>query len=160
MRTLRPTPALARTRRCFVTACRDRLVPAVRREMDCGTPLHSLPSTDKRASSPRAANTVAGVFSASNRLLRMFDMPRDVSDLLAPTAVIHAEGLEPAIAWDLVETRLDDAQRSPRQDALQCKLDERRRLTGIILARIDCVGVPGEREQPLGLHFLDHGLPS
>src|SRR5207248_2142988 len=128
MRTLRTTPAFARTRRCFVTACRDRLVPAVRREMDCGTPLHSLPSTDRRVSSPRAANTVAGVFSASNRLLRLFDMLRDVSDLLAPATVTHAERLEPAIAWELVETRLDDAQQGPRRDALQRKLDERRRL--------------------------------
>src|SRR5437868_6580736 len=128
--------------------------------MDCGTPLLSVLSTDRRVSSPRAANTDARVFSPSNRLWRLFDMPRDVSHLLAPTAVIHAERFEPAIAWDLVETRLDDAQQSPRRDALQRKLDERRRLTGIILVRIDRVGMPGEREQALGLHFLDHGLPS
>src|SRR5690349_25119678 len=98
--------------------------------MDCGTPLHNRPSTDRRVSSPRAANTVAGVFSVSNRLLRLFDMPRDVSDLLGPATVVHAEGLEPAIAWDLVETRFDDAQQSSRRDVLQCKLDERRRLAG------------------------------
>src|SRR6266446_9681868 len=157
---LRTTPALARTRRCLVTACRDRLVPVVSREMDCGLPLHSLVRTASRVASPRAANTTAGVFCASDRLRRVFDMLRDVLDLLAPTAVIHAECFEPALARELVETRLDDAQQGPRRDAVQRKLDECGRLAGIVLVRIDRIGVPGEREQPLGLHFLDHGLPS
>src|SRR5258708_4197620 len=110
MRMLRTTPALARTRRCLVTACRDRLVPVVSREMDYGLPLHSLVRTDRRVASPRAANTDAGTFSASIRLWGSFDMPRDVLDLLAPPAVVHAERLEPAPARELVETRLDDAQ--------------------------------------------------
>src|SRR6266851_4183352 len=87
-------------------------------------------------------------------------MPCDVLDLLAPTAVIHPERFEPALARELVETRLDDAQQGPRRDAVQRELDKRRRLTGIILVRINRVGMPGEREQPLGLDFLDHGLPA
>jgi len=87
-------------------------------------------------------------------------MLRDVLDLLAPAAVIHAERFEPALARKLVETRLDDSQQSPCQGALQGELDERRRLVGVILVRIDRIGIPGEREQPLGLHFLDDRLPS
>jgi hypothetical protein len=51
-------------------------------------------------------------------------MLRDVSDLLAPTAVVHAEGFESALVWEFVETRLDDPQQSSRRDALQRKLDE------------------------------------
>ena len=50
-------------------------------------------------------------FSARTRLRRLFDMRRDVSDLLAPTAVVHPEGFEPALARELVKTELDDAQR-------------------------------------------------
>jgi len=87
-------------------------------------------------------------------------MPRDVLDLLAPTAVIHPERVEATLAWEPVETRLDDAQQGPRRDALQCELDERWRLTRIILVGINRVGMPGEREQPLRLNFLDHSLPS
>src|SRR5690242_21452133 len=87
-------------------------------------------------------------------------MPHDVLDLLAPTTVVHAKRFEPALAWELVETRLDDAQQGSDRDALQRKLDECRRLTGIILVGIDRARMPGEREQLLGLHFLDHGLPS
>src|ERR1700730_5405517 len=128
--------------------------------MDCRWPLLSLVSTDRRVSSPRAANTDARVFSASEGLCCLINMPRDVWDLLAPTAVIHPERLEATLAWQLVETRLDDAQQDHCRGALQCKLDERRRFTGIVLGRIDRVRMPGEREQPLRLHFLDHGLPS
>ena len=87
-------------------------------------------------------------------------MSRDVLDLLAPTAVVHPECFEPALGRELVETRFDDAQQGRRRDALTRELDERRRLTGIILAGINRVGMPGEREQPLGLHFLNHGLPA
>src|SRR5258705_1145785 len=98
---LRTTPAFARTRRCFVSACRESRVPAVRREMDCGLPLLSLATTDSRVSSPSAANTDARVFSAPSRLWRLFDMARDVLDLLAPTAIIHAERFEAALVRDL-----------------------------------------------------------
>src|SRR5438876_564859 len=99
--------------------------------MDCGWPLHSLASTARRVSSPRAANTDARVVSASSRLGRVLDMPRDVVDLLFPTAVIHPERFAPALARQLIEPRFDDAQQGPRRDALQRKLNERRRLTGI-----------------------------
>jgi hypothetical protein len=51
-------------------------------------------------------------------------MPHNVLDLLAPTAVVHAEGFEATPAWELVETRLDDAQQGSRRDPLQRKLDE------------------------------------
>src|ERR1700730_9293688 len=79
--------------------------------------------------------------------------------MLTQPAVVHAEGFEPALARELVETRLDEAQQSPRRDAPQGKLDECWRLTGVVLFRIDRIGMPGEREQPLGLHFLDDRLP-
>ena len=55
----RTAPTPSRTRRCLVTACRVRLVPAVRREIDCASPFASLARTDKRVSSPSAANTDA-----------------------------------------------------------------------------------------------------
>ena len=45
-------------------------------------------------------------------------------------------------------------------DRLQRELDQRRRLLAVVLVRIDRVGMPGEREQPLRLHPLHHRLPS
>ena len=117
-------------------AWRDRLVPAVRREIDCGSPSHSLVSTDRRVSSPSAANTDAGVFGASGRLWRLSDMPRDILDLLAPPALVHAEGFDTALARHFVEARFDDAQQRPGRGLFQRELDEGRRLAGIILALI------------------------
>src|SRR5688572_6197844 len=126
--------------------------------MDCGRPRLSLPSTERRVASPRAAKTDALASSGSVR--RLFDMPRDVLDLLAPAALIHAESFATTLGRDLVEARFDDAQQGSAGDALQRELDERRRLAGIILIRFDRVRVPGEREQALRLHGLDDGLPA
>src|SRR4029077_3384936 len=84
----------------------------------------------------------------------------DVLNLLAPTAVIHPERFETTVALQLVETRLDDAQQGSRRGDVRCKLDKAQRFPVIVLGRIDRVRMPGEREQPLRLHFLDHGLPS
>jgi len=98
-RTQRTTPALSRTRRCLVTACRVRLVPAVRREIDCGSPFVSLTSTDRRVSSPKAANMDAWVFDAAGRLCRLSDMLCDVFKLDAPTALVHPKCLLAASAW-------------------------------------------------------------
>src|SRR5262249_29956468 len=87
-------------------------------------------------------------------------MPRDVRDLRTPPAVVHAKRFEPALAWDLVETRFDDVQQGPARCLLQREFDERSRLTGIVSVRIDREGMPGERKKALGFHFLDHSLPS
>src|SRR6185503_2267218 len=145
-RTLRTMPASASTRRCFVTACRDRLVPSVRRAMDCGSPLSSLPSTASRVSSPSAANTAARIFSALGRLCCLLDMLRDVSHLCAPAAVVHAERLSPTVARNPIEARLDDAQQGPCRSLLQRELNERRWFGRVVHLRIGRIGVPGERE--------------
>jgi hypothetical protein len=44
------------------------LVPAVRREIDCASPFASLARTDKRVSSPNAANTGAQVLDGAGLL--------------------------------------------------------------------------------------------
>src|SRR5262249_7943285 len=139
-------PASSKTRRCLVTACRVRLVPAVSREIDCALPFASLVSTDKRVSSPSAANTDARVLSATDPLCRLFDMLCDVFELRAPTALIHSKRLVAPVAWQLVEAGLDDAQQRPRCCSLQGKLDKRRRLSRIVLLGIDGVWMPGERK--------------
>src|SRR5262245_5602705 len=87
-------------------------------------------------------------------------MPGDVSELNAPTALIHTKRLVAAFAWQLVEARLDDAQQRPCRGFLQGKLNKCRRLSRIVLLRIDGVWMPGERKQSLRLHFLDNSLPS
>src|SRR6266540_684291 len=87
-------------------------------------------------------------------------MPCDVFKLLAPAALVHAKRLVTAVAWQLVEPRLDDAQQRPRRGFLQGELDERRRLSGIIFVGIDGIRMPGEREQSLRLHFLNDRLPA
>jgi len=83
----------------------------------------------------------------------------DVLDLLAPAAVVHAEGLVATVRRQLVEARFDDTQPGARRRLLQGEFDQRRRLSAVILLRVDGVGVPGEGEQPLGLHLLHHGPP-
>jgi len=40
-------------------------------------------------------------------------MLRDVLDLLAPAAVVHSECIDPTLAREPVETRLDDPQQGP-----------------------------------------------
>src|SRR5262245_60925277 len=140
----RTIPASSKTRRCLVTACRVRLVPAVRREIDCALPFASLVSTDKRVSSPSAANTDARVLSAADPLSRLFDMLFDVSELSAPAALIHTKRLVAAVTWQLVEARLDDAQQRPRCCFLQGKLNKCRRLSRIVLLGIDGIWMPGE----------------
>jgi hypothetical protein len=87
-------------------------------------------------------------------------MPRDVPDLLAPAALVHAEGFAAPLGRYLVEARFDDAQQGSAGDALQGELDEGRRLAGIILVRFDRVRVPSEREEALRLHGLNDGLPA
>src|SRR5215469_9306871 len=159
MRTQRTTPASSRTRRCLVTACRVSLVPTVRREIDCGCPLVSLTSTDRRVSSPRAANTDARVFNTPDRLWRLPDILCDVFQLSAPAALVHAKRLLAASAWQLVKPRLDDPQRRSFCRRLQGELNERRWLFAIILVGIHGVRVPSEREQSLRFHFLHDSLP-
>src|SRR3979409_1199639 len=155
----RTTPAPSRTRRCLVTACRVSRVPDVRREIDCGSPVVSLASNPRRVSSPRAAKTDALVLKAAALLRLMFDMPRDVLDLGRPAAFVHAEGLVAAVRRQLVEARFDDAQPRAGCRLLPGEFDQRRAVAVVVLLGIDGIGVPGEGEQPLGLHLLHHSLP-
>src|SRR4029077_3695782 len=109
-RLARTTPAPSSTRRCLVTACRVSRVPDVRREIDCGSPLVSLASRPRRVSSPRAAKIDALVRNAAAALRGMFNVLGNILDLLAPAALVHAEGLVAAVRRQLVEARFDDAQ--------------------------------------------------
>src|SRR5262249_40343291 len=167
LRTLRTTPAPSNTRRCLVTAWRVRSVPSVRREIDCGSPALSRASTDSRVASPSAANTNARAFSALARAppedalsRRLPDMLFDILHLHSPAGVVHAQCLVAAFCRDSVEARFDHAQQGPGRGLLQRKLDQCRLLAGIVVALVLRVGMPGEREQPLGLHLLDHRLPA
>src|SRR3979411_3288479 len=133
-RMLRTMPASSKTRRCLLTAWRDNLVTAVRREIDCGAPWLSLARTDNRVSSPSAAKTDARARSAARPLGRLSEMPGDVVHLLAPAAFVHPKGLVAARAWNLVEARLDDAQQRSGRGRLQREFDERRRRGGRVPA--------------------------
>src|SRR5262249_9442671 len=87
------TPAPSSTRRCLVIACRVRLEPPASWEIDCHCPPESLPRSDNRVSSPKAAKTTARP-SRPRRLARTADMAFDVLHLLGPAALIHPECLE------------------------------------------------------------------
>src|SRR5262249_24599799 len=86
------------------------------------------------------------------------DMAADVLQLRVPPLGIHAERFGAAPGRNAVEAGLDDRELRPRRHLLEPELDERRRLLAVVALRIDRVGVPAEREQPLGIHpFHDHG---
>src|SRR4051812_45427960 len=159
-RTLRTTPAASSTRRCLVTAWRVSRVPAVRRTIDCGVPRLKRSSTESRVASPSAAKISARDFNAVDALARMGEILRDIDHLDGPTALVHAERFVTATCGQFVEARLDNAQNRPGYGRLKRELDQRRRLGGIILARVDRIGMPREGEQPLGLDLLNRRFPN
>src|SRR5262245_1779366 len=128
--------------------------------MDCGVPRLKRSSTESRVASPSAAKAAARLFKAVERLGGIREKPFDIVHLDCPAALVHAERLVATVGGQFVEARLDDTQARPALGRLKHELDQRRRLLGIILARLDRVGVPGEREQPLGLDLLHGRLPA
>jgi hypothetical protein len=64
-------------------------------------------------------------------------MALDVLQLLCPTAVIHAECFEAAVAGDFVESGLREQKQCAARGLLQPEFDERGRLLRIICLWID-----------------------
>ena len=83
----------------------------------------------------------------------------DVLHLFCPTAVIHAECFEAAVAGDLVETGLRKQEQGAARGLLQPEFDERGCLLRVIYFGIDGIRVRGEGKESFGLHFLHEGLP-
>src|SRR2546421_9903294 len=129
--------------------------------MERGPPPDSVVTSDRRVSSPSAANTAAccrrfatpGSWPARGRSL-------DVLPLRRPAAVVHAERLRTALGRHLVEAGRGEQQQRPGRGLLQAKLDQRGRRLRVVDLRIDAVRVPGEAEEPLGLESLHHRLPA
>src|SRR5580658_4800315 len=128
--------------------------------MERGSPPESLATSARRVSSPSAENTRAGTLrraAAPLRLLR--DILFNVLHLHRPAAIVHAERLGAAVARNLVESGLGEDEQGAIRGFLQPKFDESGRFLRVIDFRVDPIRMPGERKKPLGLHFLNDGVP-
>src|SRR5262245_59095209 len=86
-------------------------------------------------------------------------MLRDILDLLAPAAFVHAIGLEAAFLWDPIETRLGDDEERAAGLGFEPEFDESGGLLAVIDVGIDGIGVPPEGEGSLGLNLLHRHFP-
>src|SRR5271169_3876166 len=114
--------------------------------MEQGCPAQSFATRDSRVGSPSAANMGARACSLARRL-RKGDMFLDVFHLLGPTAVVHAEGLEVAIAGDLVEAGLGEPKQCAVLGLLQPEFDECRSLFRVVFLGIDGIRMPGKGKE-------------
>src|SRR5467141_2458259 len=129
--------------------------------MERGSPPDSVVRSDRRVSSPSAANTAAWCRRlAALMSLPMRDMALDVLHLLSPAAVIHTECLRAAVRGHFVEAGLGEQQQSSAGGLLQPELHQRGGLLRIVHLRIDAVRMPGKAEETLGLDLLYHRLPA
>lgn len=78
----------------------------------------------------------------------------DVLHLLCPTAVIHAECFDAAVAGNLVEAGLREQKQCSARGLLQPEFNERGRFFRVIYFGIYGIRVPGKGKEPFGLHFL------
>src|SRR5512134_44143 len=155
------SPACASTWRCFVTAWRVTPAPALNAEIEAGPPVQSRDTRRSRVASPSAANTGAECFSAvlaPAALRRLVDMLLDVPHLLVPAAAILTEGLRALVGRNMLEAALDDGQHRAFGSLLERACHQRRRLVGVVLARLHGAGNPAPREEPLRLHAVDHDV--
>src|SRR5262245_14461385 len=153
--TLRASPASARTRRCFVTACRVTSVPAVSRVIESGPSAPSRATRRRRVWSPSAAKTGSVAVNAAavaRALPPLAKESLDVLCLFCPAFRVHAESLRATRQGDAVEARLHDSQLGAPGHVGELALDERRGLARVVVLRVDGVGVPAPREEPLALH--------
>src|ERR1051325_6463887 len=100
---------------------------SLRRVIESGPYRHSRATTCSRVGSPSAANTGADSRRRTATVLRAFDIPRDVLQLLGPPAVVAAKRFVAAARRDAVESRLDDGQAGPVWRVGQRELDQRGR---------------------------------
>src|SRR5688500_8279340 len=139
--------------------------------MDCGPPSASRMTMRNLVSPPSAANTGAALetFAAATAarapdttlalLLReLLQIFLDELGLLGPALIIGGERLGPTLQRDLVEAGFGDRQRRAAGCLLQLECHERRRLLGVILAGVDGIRMPAEREHTHGLDALDEHM--
>src|SRR6188768_140902 len=135
-------------------AWRVTSVPSLRRTIESGPSVLSRETSLRRVSSPRAANSGAASLSFS-AALRLGDMALDVLQLFRPATGIVAEGFRAAFGGEAGETRFDDREPGAfGARVLELEFDERHRLGGVVMLRIDRVGAPAIGEIALG-HQLD-----
>src|SRR5215472_18226269 len=133
--------------------------PSASREIDCGGPLDSLPISDSRVSSPKAAKIAARSASWARRSSRLRDMALDVRHLGGPTAIVHAECFEPAALGNGVKSGFREHKKGAAIFRFKPELDEGCRLVRVVNGGIDRIRVPRERKKPFRLHFLHRRLP-
>src|SRR5215470_4530210 len=151
-------PAASSTRKCLVIACRVSRDPCASCEIERGECATSALTSNRRVSSPSAANTWA-CSPVPPRLGCGSDMTLDVRQLRAPTALVHPDCLKATLLGDGVKTGFGDEQPVARRNRLKPEFDGGGGLLAVIDGRIHGIGVPAEREQALRLHFLDRDLP-
>src|ERR1035437_2409783 len=128
--------------------------------MEQGSPPHSLATSERRVSSPSAANTGArGCRFAIGRLWSLRDMGLDVLHLLSPAPVVAPERFKAPLAGNAFEAGLGEQKQSTVRRGLKPELHQRRGFSRIVKRRVDRIRMPGERKEPLGLHFLNDGFP-
>src|SRR5690242_17955339 len=157
-------PAVSRTRRCLLIACRVTREPCVSSEIEHGRPAARRAIKARRVSSPRAKNTEAWARLCERKLLRDFrDIVLDVLHLLGPSPFVAAEGFESEIAGKLIESGFNQSQQSAPLRLLEPEFDQSSRSVGVFAAlsgAIERFGMrPGKGEESFGLHFLDDGFP-
>src|SRR5208282_978724 len=86
-------------------------------------------------------------------------MAFDVFHLLRPTAIVSSKRFQTAVLGKFIEAGLSEQKQSAARGPLQLEFDERGHLLRIVRAWVDGIRMPGEREEPFGLHFLNNGLP-
>src|SRR5678815_4251123 len=125
-------------------------VPLVNRVIDSGSPPARRATSRKRVGSPSAAKIRAG----SSRSGASVDILLDVPRLLLPATLVHTEGLRAAGEGDRVKAGLRNREPGTVGNLVQSELDECHRLVRVVRLRVDGVGMPAEREEPLRLDLV------
>src|SRR5512139_258385 len=136
-RTLLTSPTFSRMWRCLVTACLVSRVPFASWEIDWGENRHSLAISDSRVSSPKAANVFAWRKNSLGKVLS--NIIGNVLQLYDPARIVPAEGFEPPVGRDLVESGFGHYQMGAAAVWRKCELDECRSFPGIVDGGIDRV---------------------
>src|SRR6516162_10413500 len=128
--------------------------PAVSLAIDIGPSSQRRDTRRRRVSSPSAPKTAAEAVSATLGLA-LCGCGKVFLDKLhddRPALFVFRKRLRAAREWNSIEAGLGHCQLDAAVDLLEPEKDERRRLPRVVDARVDGVGMPAERKEPLGLN--------
>src|SRR6266404_3752058 len=86
-------------------------------------------------------------------------MTPDVGELLCPTAIIHAECFQTAVAGDFVEAGFREYEQCASLGFLQPKFDQGWCFLRVISFSIDGIRMPREGKESFRFHFLHNRFP-